>query len=86
MTNLLLFSSTVLIWGTTWIAIALQIGPVPVLVSVFYRFALAALVLAAHRDSFMPPASSNLVKRAGLSMMAFNVLGASTLRSGKVSS
>jgi len=45
MTNLLLFLSTVLIWGTTWIAIALQIGPVPVLVSVFYRFALAALVL-----------------------------------------
>lgn len=45
MTNLLLFSSTVLIWGTTWIAIALQIGPVPVLVSVFYRFALAALIL-----------------------------------------
>ena len=46
MTNLLLFSSTVLIWGTTWIAIALQVGPVPVLVSVFYRFALAALILA----------------------------------------
>lgn len=45
MTNLLLFSSTVLIWGTTWIAIALQIGPVPVLVSVFYRFGLAALIL-----------------------------------------
>ncbi|SMD09714.1 EamA family transporter [Rhizobium sp. RU36D] len=45
MTNLLLFSSTVLIWGTTWIAIALQVGPVPVLLSVFYRFALAALVL-----------------------------------------
>ncbi len=47
MTNLLLFSSTVLIWGTTWIAIALQIGPVPVLVSVFYRFATAALILVA---------------------------------------
>jgi drug/metabolite transporter (DMT)-like permease len=45
MTNILLFSSTVLIWGTTWIAIALQIGPVPVLVSVFYRFATAALIL-----------------------------------------
>ncbi len=45
MTNYLLFSSTVLIWGTTWIAIALQIGPVPVLVSVFYRFAAAALIL-----------------------------------------
>ncbi len=45
MTNLLLFLSTVLIWGTTWIAISMQIGPVPVLVSVFYRFALAAVVL-----------------------------------------
>lgn len=43
--NLLLFLSTVLIWGTTWIAIALEVGPVPVLVSVFYRFALAALIL-----------------------------------------
>lgn len=43
--NALLFLSTVVIWGTTWIAIALEIGPVPVLVSVFYRFALAALIL-----------------------------------------
>lgn len=42
-----LFASTVLIWGTTWIAIAFQVGPVPVPVSVFYRFALAALVLVA---------------------------------------
>ncbi|KQV33167.1 MULTISPECIES: EamA family transporter [unclassified Rhizobium] len=45
MTNFILFLSTVLIWGTTWIAIALQIGPMPVLLSVFYRFALAAVVL-----------------------------------------
>ena len=43
--NALLFAATVLIWGTTWIAIALEVGPVPVLVSVFYRFALAALIL-----------------------------------------
>ncbi len=40
-----LFVSTVLIWGTTWIAIAIEVGPVPVLVSVFYRFAVAALIL-----------------------------------------
>ena len=39
--NAVLFISTVLIWGTTWIAIAWQVGPVPVVVSVFYRFALA---------------------------------------------
>jgi drug/metabolite transporter (DMT)-like permease len=45
MTNIALFAATVLIWGTTWIAIAFQIGPVPVLTSVFYRFALAALLM-----------------------------------------
>ena len=43
--NLALFTVTVLIWGTTWIAIAFQLGPVPVLVAVFHRFALAALLM-----------------------------------------
>lgn len=43
--NLALFAATVLIWGSTWLAIAMQLGPVPVLVSIFYRFALAALML-----------------------------------------
>lgn len=45
MNSAALFVVTVLIWGTSWIAIALQIGPVPVSVSVFYRIALAALLL-----------------------------------------
>ena len=49
-----LYLSTVLIWGTTWIAIHWQLGEVPILTSVFYRFALAAtimmcLVLASRR-------------------------------------
>ena len=43
--NALLYITTVLIWGTTWIAISMQSGPVPVVVSVFYRFSLAAGVL-----------------------------------------
>ncbi|MEH7829771.1 DMT family transporter [Gemmobacter denitrificans] len=43
--TLALFAATVLIWGTTWIAIAFQLGEVPVLTSVFYRFALAALLM-----------------------------------------
>lgn len=47
MINILLFVSTVIIWGTTWIAISMQIGPVPVLVSVFYRFATAGLLFLA---------------------------------------
>lgn len=37
-----LFTITILIWGSTWIAIALQVGDVPLIVSVFYRFAIAA--------------------------------------------
>lgn len=45
MTVFLLFTATVLIWGTSWIAIAFQLGDVPVLVSIFYRFALAAIVM-----------------------------------------
>ena len=43
--NLMLYVSTVLIWGSTWIAIAWQLGPIPIEVSVLYRFALAALAL-----------------------------------------
>ncbi len=44
MTNPLLFIATVVIWGLTWIAIAFQVGPVPPLASVLYRFALAAAI------------------------------------------
>ena len=40
-----LFVVTVLIWGTSWIAIVFQIGPVSVGVSVFYRIALAGIFL-----------------------------------------
>lgn len=43
--NALLFVASVFIWGSTWLAIAMQSGPVPVVVSVFYRFALAAALL-----------------------------------------
>ena len=45
--NLFLYLLTVLIWGTTWIAITWQLGLVPPEVSIVYRFALAALVLFA---------------------------------------
>lgn len=47
MLNAALFIATVLIWGSTWIAIAFQIGPAPVTVSIFYRFALAAVIMLA---------------------------------------
>ncbi|EPN34649.1 hypothetical protein A244_34683, partial [Pseudomonas syringae pv. actinidiae ICMP 18807] len=45
--NISLYLLTVLIWGTTWIALKLQLGDVAIPVSIVYRFALAALVLFA---------------------------------------
>jgi drug/metabolite transporter (DMT)-like permease len=45
--NLFLYLLTVLIWGTTWIAIKLQLGVVAIPVTVFYRFALASVLLLA---------------------------------------
>lgn len=45
MTNALLYISTVLIWGSTWLAIKFQLGIVAEEVSIAYRFALASLML-----------------------------------------
>jgi drug/metabolite transporter (DMT)-like permease len=45
MQNLIFYVSTVFIWGSTWFAIKLQLGVVPPMVSVAYRFSLAALLL-----------------------------------------
>lgn len=45
MRNFLFYSATVLIWGSTWIGIKMQLGVVDPMVSVAYRFTLAALLL-----------------------------------------
>jgi len=45
MNNLFLYVITVLIWGSTWIAISYQLGDVAAEVSLVYRFALAAGLL-----------------------------------------
>jgi drug/metabolite transporter (DMT)-like permease len=45
MNNLSLYLATVLIWGSTWLAITFQLGKVPPEVSVAYRFALAGVML-----------------------------------------
>ena len=45
--NALLYALVVLIWGTTWIALKWQLGPVPIALSIAYRFGLAALLLFA---------------------------------------
>ncbi|MFJ3466978.1 DMT family transporter [Pseudomonas sp. NPDC090201] len=45
--NISLYLLTVLIWGTTWIALKLQLGEVAIPVSIVYRFGLAALIMFA---------------------------------------
>ena len=45
MKNILLFITSALIWGSTWLAIKFQLGLVDPLISIFYRFFLAALIL-----------------------------------------
>ena len=42
-----LYLTSVLIWGSTWLAITFQFGVVPPVVSVVYRFALAGAILLA---------------------------------------
>ncbi|MDX5298140.1 MAG: EamA family transporter, partial [Gammaproteobacteria bacterium] len=45
--NLFLYVLTVLLWGTTWIALKFQVGDVAIPVSIAYRFGLAAAILFA---------------------------------------
>jgi len=45
MTNTVLYIVTVLIWGSTWLAIKYQLGIIAVEVSIAYRFALASVIL-----------------------------------------
>lgn len=45
MKNAIYYLMTVLIWGSTWIGIKMQLGVVDPMVSVTYRFALAAVIL-----------------------------------------
>jgi drug/metabolite transporter (DMT)-like permease len=45
MMNLALYAATVLIWGSTWLAITYQLGAVDPVLSVAYRFTLASLLL-----------------------------------------
>lgn len=45
MKNIIFYTLTVLIWGSTWIGIKFQLGSVDPMVSVAYRFSLAAVLL-----------------------------------------
>lgn len=45
MKNVVLYIITIMVWGSSWLAIKYQLGAVDPMVSVVYRFALAAVLL-----------------------------------------
>jgi len=75
--NLILYGLVVLIWGTTWIALKWQLGSVPIPLSIFYRFALAATVLfavLAWQGKLMRPRGDavRLIAAQGLCLFCLN--------------
>ncbi len=77
--NTALYLITVLIWGTTWIAIKFQLGVVAAPVSIAYRFWIAALVLMllllARRQPILPPRSAwRYLLAQGLALFCCNFL------------
>ena len=77
--NILLYAVTVLIWGTTWIAIKWQLGTVPPPVSIAWRFWLAALALFAllrlmGRPLWPPRTAWRYLAAQGLALFCANFL------------
>lgn len=86
-----LYGLTVLIWGTTWIAMTYQLGPVAAALSVAYRFAIAALIvilwaLMARQRLRFSWREHRLLAAMGLCLFSFNFyffyLAAAYLTSG----
>lgn len=48
MKNALMYISTVLLWGSTWLAIEYQLGEVDIITSVFFRFLIATVLMWAY--------------------------------------
>ena len=77
--NIFLYLLTVLIWGTTWIAITFQLGVVPAPVSIAYRFWIAAAVLllflfASRRPAWPPRKAWRYLVAQGLALFCCNFL------------
>lgn len=77
--NPFLYLLTVLIWGSTWIAIKWQLGVVPAPVSIAYRFWIAAvvllLILVAMRKQVRPPTNAwRYLLAQGLALFCCNFL------------
>ncbi|WP_088330872.1 EamA family transporter [Lacimicrobium sp. SS2-24] len=70
MKNTLLYLITVLIWGSTWLAIEFQLGTVAPEVSLVYRFAMAALLMWGYCLYRKLPMSYSLVQHGFFLLLA----------------
>lgn len=78
MGNAALFIATVLIWGTTWIGIAIQVESASVILSIFHRFALAAVLILgglALTGRLKRPAIWRFVIIQAVCLSCFNFIG-----------
>lgn len=70
MKNSFLYILTVLVWGSTWLAIEYQLGEVSIDVSLIYRIALAGLVMWAYCWWFKVPLSFSKRDHAYIGLLA----------------
>lgn len=77
MLNFLLYASTALIWGSTWLAIKLQLTQVPPVLSVAYRFCLAAMILLAYSCLTRKRLNFSLRDHSFMALQGFTLFGLS---------
>jgi drug/metabolite transporter (DMT)-like permease len=80
MNNFTLYLITTLIWGSTWLVIKFQLGLVPPVVSVAWRFGLAALMLSVYawargRTLRFSPREHGWIALQGLLLFGLNYIG-----------
>ncbi len=74
--SIFLFLTVVIVWGLTWFAIHLQLGSTPDVVSIFWRFASAAIllwVILFATKSYRPGPWRRHIGYAGLGLCLFSV-------------
>jgi drug/metabolite transporter (DMT)-like permease len=72
----LLYSGTVLIWGSTWLAIKYQLGLVAPEVSIAYRFLVAAIILAGYCLARKKPMRYSLREHLGMAQLGLFLFSA----------
>jgi drug/metabolite transporter (DMT)-like permease len=77
MLNFFLYTGASLIWGSTWLAIKLQLTQVPPILSVAYRFCLAALILLAYCRLTRKRLNFSLNDHRFMALQGFSLFGLS---------